>query len=77
MKDNMTFEEAMNRMEEIVEKLERGEQPLELSLKLFEEGIKLYRYCTSKLEEVEGRISVIMRDNENNIAKMDLDLEGS
>lgn len=77
MKDDLTFEEALKQMEDIVNKLEEGELPLNRSLEMFEEGIKLYRYCVSKMEEVEGKVSVILRNDEDEIRKIDMEIEGS
>jgi exodeoxyribonuclease VII small subunit len=45
-----------------VQQLEKGELPLEQSLVLYEEGIKLSRLCHAKLEEAEGRIETLMKD---------------
>lgn len=55
-KKELSFEKAMERLEEIVASLESGEYPLEDSLKLFEEGVKLVKICNSKLENIEGSI---------------------
>lgn len=55
-KKELSFEKAMDRLEEIVASLENGECPLEESLKLFEEGVKLVKLCNNKLETVEGSI---------------------
>jgi exodeoxyribonuclease VII small subunit len=55
------FEDALNRLEKIVSKLEDGEIPLEESLKLFEEGIRLSRLCNQKLEEAEKRVEILMK----------------
>ncbi len=55
-KKELSFEKAMERLEEIVASLEGGECPLEESLKLFEEGVKLVKLCNNKLESVEGSI---------------------
>ena len=55
------FEDALKRLEEIVQKLEKGELPLEESLVLYEEGIRLSRVCHAKLEEAEGRIEMLMK----------------
>lgn len=55
-----TFESALARLEEIVGLLEKGELPLEESLKLFEEGVGLARYCTDRLDDAEKRIHVLM-----------------
>ena len=57
-----SFEEALQQLEQIVQKLEKGELPLEESLKLYEEGIKLSRLCHGKLEEAEGKIEMLMKD---------------
>ena len=60
--DEPTFEQALQQLEQIVQKLEKGELPLEDSLRLYEEGIRLSRLCHGKLEEAEGRIEVLMKD---------------
>ena len=56
------FEASLSRLEEIVTELEGGELPLEQSLKLFEEGIKLARICHARLEEAERKIEVLLKD---------------
>jgi exodeoxyribonuclease VII small subunit len=56
------FEEAMGRLEEIVRALETGNLSLEDSLRVFEEGAGLLRYCTRRLEETERRIEVLTHD---------------
>jgi exodeoxyribonuclease VII small subunit len=56
------FEDALRQLEEIVQRLEKGELPLEESLKLYEEGIRLSRLCHAKLEEAEGKIEMLMKD---------------
>jgi exodeoxyribonuclease VII small subunit len=58
------FEEALNKLEKIVSKLEKGDIPLEESLKLFEEGIRLSRLCSQKLDEAEKRVEVLLKDKE-------------
>ncbi len=56
------FEEALKQLEEIVQKLEKGELALEESLALYEQGIRLSRLCHAKLEEAEGKIEMLMKD---------------
>ena len=56
------FEASLSRLEEIVRSLEGGELPLEQSLKLFEEGIKLARICNMRLEEAERKVEVLLKD---------------
>jgi exodeoxyribonuclease VII small subunit len=60
--DAPSFEQALQQLEQIVQKLEKGELPLEDSLKLYEDGIRLSRLCHTKLEEAEGRIEVLLKD---------------
>lgn len=60
--DPPKFEAALQRLEQIVQRLEKGELPLEESLVLYEEGISLSRLCHAKLEEAEGRIEMLMKD---------------
>lgn len=60
--DEPTFELALQQLEQIVQKLEKGELPLEESLKLYEDGIRLSRLCHGKLEEAEGRIEMLLKD---------------
>jgi exodeoxyribonuclease VII small subunit len=56
MVKKMTFEEAADRLEEIVRRLEEGEVPLEESIKLYEEGMKLGAMCRRILDEADQRI---------------------
>lgn len=58
------FEQALRRLEEIVGKLEAGEMPLEESLKLFEEGMQVSRYCANKLEEAERKVEVLLKQSD-------------
>lgn len=60
--DTPSFEAALKQLEEIVQKLEKGELALEESLKLYEEGIRLSRICHTKLDEAEGRIEQLLKD---------------
>ncbi len=55
------FEDSLNKLEKIVSKLEEGEIPLEESLKLFEEGIRLSRLCNQKLDEAEKKVEILLR----------------
>lgn len=61
------FEAALERLEEIVEELEKGDVALEQSLKLFEEGIKLSRICTKRLEDAERRVDILLKDKAGNM----------
>ena len=72
-KDN--FENALKRLEEIVQKLEGGELSLDESLKLFEEGIELSRLCTKKLTEAEARVEKLIKLGEKEFKTEPLDVE--
>ena len=61
--EETTFEEALTALEEIVKRLEKGEPALEESLKLYEEAIRLSRLCHGKLEEAQGKIETLLKDD--------------
>ncbi|RLB10758.1 MAG: exodeoxyribonuclease VII small subunit [Deltaproteobacteria bacterium] len=63
MSEERDFESAMKRLEEIVQMLENGNLSLEESLKIFEEGMKLVKYCSSKLEEAERKVSILVQES--------------
>ena len=63
MEKELTFEQAMKRLEEIVNALENGTVSLDDSLKLFEEGIKLSKYCENELKNIENKASKILEDS--------------
>src|ERR671938_2196781 len=58
------FEAGLAALEKIVRELERGDLPLEESLKLFEEGVRLSRECQERLNQAERRIETLLRDAE-------------
>ena len=55
------FEKAMTRLENIVEELERGDLDIDKSLEIFEEGIKMSRLCSKKLNEAEAKIEKLTK----------------
>lgn len=61
-KDN--YEACLGKLEEIVDKLEEPDLPLDQSLKLFEEGIKQARSCEGRLREAEGKVEKLIEENE-------------
>jgi len=63
------FEEALGRLEEIVRRMETGDMGLEESLKAFEEGIKLARVCSRKLDEAERRVDILLKQGEDLVIK--------
>lgn len=56
------YEDALAKLEEIVKKMTEGDLPLEETLKAFEEGIRLARVCTKKLDEAERRVALLLKE---------------
>ena len=81
-----TFEASLEALEQIVRDLEQGDLPLEKSLELFEQGIRLSRECQERLSQAERRIEVLLRDNQgrpvvsafadSRVLSEDLEVEG-
>jgi exodeoxyribonuclease VII small subunit len=67
-----SFEESLTTLEEIVAKLEVGDLPLEESLALFEEGIRLSRTCRERITSAERRIEILMRDTNGSLVARDI-----
>lgn len=65
----MTFETAMNQLEQIVNELESGKLSLEDSIKKFEEGVKLSKFCSAKLDETEKKITILLKGQDGNIVE--------
>ena len=57
------FEDCIQRLEKIVQELEQSEVPLEKSLTLFEEGMQLSASCRKELEEAEGKVEILLKQN--------------
>ncbi len=66
--DDMTFEEALNQLTALVEKLESGQLPLEESVAAFEQGVKLTRRCEALLDQAEQRLQVLGNQDESSPA---------
>ncbi len=62
MTENLTYEQAVKRLEEIVALLERNEASLDDSMKLYEEGIRLSSFCNKKLTEAKQKITEINKE---------------
>lgn len=63
-KKSEQFEDSMKKLQSIVEKLERGDLPLEQAMESFTEGMQLVQLCHQKLEEAENKIQVLVKDHE-------------
>ena len=76
MEPSKSFETSMKRLEEIVRTMERGELPLEESLKLFEEGTALVRSCAAMLDEAEMKIVKLMKGPDGQPVELEYEDEG-
>ena len=63
---DMSFEEAMKELEAVVDKLERGDEPLESSISLYERGAALKKRCEEELKRAEEKVAAITLDAEGN-----------
>lgn len=61
--DNMSFEEALQELEQLVQQMEQGELPLEQALQSFERGIQLARRSQTVLQQAEQKVQVLMQQN--------------
>jgi exodeoxyribonuclease VII small subunit len=69
----MNFEQALERLEEVVKQLEDGRLSLEKSLDLFEEGIRLSKICEGRLDAAEQRITILTMDDKGVITQKQVD----
>jgi exodeoxyribonuclease VII small subunit len=62
-----TFEESLKKLEGIVTQLERGELPLEDSIKMFEEGVRLSALCKQELESAESKVEILLKQRDGSL----------
>ena len=63
-----TFENALTKLDQITEELEQGDLGLDNSLKKFEEGVQLVKFCNEKLEEARSQVDLLLKKNDKLIA---------
>ncbi|HOV84746.1 MAG TPA: exodeoxyribonuclease VII small subunit [Syntrophobacteraceae bacterium] len=76
-KKSEPFEDALKKLQAVVEKLERGDLPLEEAVESFTEGIRLVQFCHRKLEEAEKKVQVLMADPEGGVSALPFEAESS
>ena len=64
-----TFETAVDKLDQIIQEMENGDLALETSLKKFENGINLVRFCSEKLNEADKKITLLMKDKDDNFSE--------
>jgi len=69
------FEEAMKRLEDIVQSLESGDLSLEDSLGIFEEGMKLVGFCSKKLEEAEQKVTMLVKESDGKYSQQPFEIK--
>jgi exodeoxyribonuclease VII small subunit len=62
-----SFEESLKKLETIVDQLEKGDLPLEESLKLFEDGVALSSICTKELDAAEGKVQMLIKQRDGSL----------
>lgn len=67
------FEEAIKRLQLIVEKMEKGDLPLEEAMESFSEGMRLVQYCQQKLEQAENRVQMLLKDQQGTLSAVPFD----
>ncbi|RMD68252.1 MAG: exodeoxyribonuclease VII small subunit [Gammaproteobacteria bacterium] len=72
-KGTLDFEKALGELEALVERMERGDMPLEEALKSFEEGIRLTRTCQKALAEAEQKVRMLMEEAQGDSASRSLE----
>ena len=70
-KEKMTFESATQRLDDIVKLLEKGNSSLDESLKLYEEGIALVRFCNTELDNAENKIKMLISNGNGEMIEKD------
>ena len=70
-KENISFESAVERLEEVVKLLESGKVGLDESLKLYEEGVSLVRFCNDALDNAEKKIKMLVSDENGELVEKD------
>ncbi|HSE97994.1 MAG TPA: exodeoxyribonuclease VII small subunit [Blastocatellia bacterium] len=73
MKPEKSFEASLKELEEIVERLEAGDLPLEESLELFERGVRLSRDCQQRLDAAERRVEILLKNQDGTFSTIELD----
>ena len=70
-----SFENSMNELREIVDKLQSGNIPLEDSIKLFQEGTKLIAYSHKKLDEIQKKVKILIEEKDGELSTKDFDFD--
>ena len=75
MKNNISFEEAMQRLEEVIRKLEAGNMPINEAVSEFEEAISLVKLCNDVLSKAEQKVKLLVGDKDGSIFDVPFDAD--
>jgi len=75
VENKLSYEEAIEELEQILKDLEEGDLPLKVSMEKFKRGVELYNYCNNILKDIEGEVKVLLKDENGNINEESFDLE--
>lgn len=70
-----SFEDSIEELKEIVDKLQSGNLPLEESIKLFQEGTKLIAFSHKKLDQIQKKVKILVEDKDGELTTKDFDTE--
>ena len=70
-KQKRTFETAIEELERIIEKMEKGDMTLDESIQSFQKGIEISKFCSEKLDEVEKKITILLENSDGDIEERD------
>lgn len=73
MAKQKSFESSLKELEQIVDQLEAGDLPLEQSLELFEQGVRLSRECQRRLDEAEQKVEILLKGDDGTITTASFD----
>ena len=74
-KDKNTFENAMSELEKVISSLEKGEEPLDEAMGLYQKGVELVKFCKSKLDDAEKKISKLVENEQGELSVTQLDFD--
>ena len=74
-KDKNTFENAMSELEKVISSLEKGEAPLDEAMGLYVRGVELVKFCNSKLDDAEKKISKLVENEHGELSVTQLDFD--
>ncbi len=72
-REKKSFEKSLNELEEIVEKLERGEMSLDMSIEMFQKGVTLSKDLSKMLDEIEKKITILVENEDGEMKEEDFD----